>query len=360
MKRIELSIGTSYIKDWTVSDAVREILQNAIDQEVRIPGNKKSIDYTGDILIISNKTSHLTKASLIMGGTDKDNEDCSIGQFGEGYKLALLVLLRAGIEVVIHNYSEEEVWIPQIIKSKTFGVEVLAIDIDKSWVTKPDNNLSFVMHGIKDIGSILKKIMFNPTEKNSIKTEFGHIITIGKEAGNIYVNGLFVCKKEGLKYGYSIKPNFLKLGRDRDIVNDWDIKYRTSAMWGELYATHKDLILTNVESGIEDVKYIIYHKKTVYIGNRKTDIGSDLYDRNFSGKVPVSSEAERDLALKKYGKKVQTIITSSQVVELTKGSITIKEIPQVSKEELLKNFHNKHKRQFTRDMQRDWEKLNEN
>lgn len=357
-KVIELSVGTNYVIDWTVSDAIREILQNAIDQETRDKSNKMTIDNAGGIVTISNKSSKLTKSSLVLGGTDKLNDDKTIGKFGEGYKLALLVLLRAGIEVVIHNHYEKEVWIPKLIMSKTFGVEVLAIEINKGWFTKPDNNLSFVLHGVEDLDNILKKLRLNTSNYEVVKTSYGDIL-IGKKPGDIYVNGLFVCHKKELKYSYSIKPQYLEVGRDRNLVNDWDICYRIAAMWAEVYVDYKSRILKDIESEVYDMKHFIYHQKTEYLGNGKyaSSVGDDLYKQKFDGGVPVSSEAEIEIAVKNYGAKVKTFITSSQIVELTRDSITIKEKPSKSQKDLLAKFFEQHKKQFTKDMMKDWNQL---
>lgn len=359
IKTIELSIGLNYVADWTIGDAIREILQNAIDQETRDISNKMTLDVTNNMITISNLTSKLSKDSLILGGTDKRNEDKTIGQFGEGYKLALLVLLRAGKEVLIHNHFEKEVWIPKIVKSKVFNTEVLALEIHKSWFKKPNNNLSFVIHDIEEPYSVLDSILLNRDKYRSIETDYGDILVDG-ESGNIYVNGLFVCHKKDLKYSYSIKPNHLKVGRDRDLVEDWDVMYKTSAMWQEVYPEYKDSLIYDVENEVADVKYIIYHQKTHFIGEISHNLGKDIYKEKYEGKVPVSSEVERDIAIKKYGPKVQTVIAPREVVELTKDSITVREIPIVPKEELLGNFYNRHKKQFTKIMLKEWDYIIDN
>ena len=55
MPRYTLTISPDYVKDWGVNDAIRELLQNAIDQESLDKDNAKSIDYDTNSLIIANR-----------------------------------------------------------------------------------------------------------------------------------------------------------------------------------------------------------------------------------------------------------------------------------------------------------------
>lgn len=99
--KFELSISTGYVPDWGIVEAFRELYQNAIDNETINPENKASFSFvqedekTGTVRI-TNKTSVLTKESLLLGSTTKANDENTIGKHGEGYKIAFMVLLRNG------------------------------------------------------------------------------------------------------------------------------------------------------------------------------------------------------------------------------------------------------------------------
>lgn len=45
MKKVELTLSTAYVPDWTVSNAVRELFQNALDQERENASNVASWHY---------------------------------------------------------------------------------------------------------------------------------------------------------------------------------------------------------------------------------------------------------------------------------------------------------------------------
>ena len=65
MPRYTLTLSPNYVKSWTESNAIREFIQNAIDQESIDSSNKKDIYVEEDSLIIANKTSKLSKSSLL-------------------------------------------------------------------------------------------------------------------------------------------------------------------------------------------------------------------------------------------------------------------------------------------------------
>ena len=45
MAKYELSLVKSYVQEWTAEDAIREIIQNAIDESNRVEDNAMSVEY---------------------------------------------------------------------------------------------------------------------------------------------------------------------------------------------------------------------------------------------------------------------------------------------------------------------------
>ena len=97
-----LSLTKEYVSHWGVSEACRELIQNVID-------NPKPYEYNFDEYLpglfkftLTSKDTWLHPSTLLLGTSSK-KEDGYIGHFGEGYKLALLVLTRLGKAVTVIN-----------------------------------------------------------------------------------------------------------------------------------------------------------------------------------------------------------------------------------------------------------------
>lgn len=118
MKAIELSLSPKYVSGRGVEEAVREILQNAIDQKA--DGAEASVSYDRETPSILTDGARLKTSTLLLGESGKDDERY-IGKYGEGYKLALLVPTRERKPVKV--VADAETWTPESRLSETFGEE---------------------------------------------------------------------------------------------------------------------------------------------------------------------------------------------------------------------------------------------
>ena len=77
-KCYELTLTPDYVSDWTFNDAIRELIQNGIDQEVLDKENHFSVEYdqARQILKLKNTRSVLKINTLLLGRSSKArNED---------------------------------------------------------------------------------------------------------------------------------------------------------------------------------------------------------------------------------------------------------------------------------------------
>lgn len=257
MSKVELTVAPNYVSSWGLWEAVRELFQNAIDQQTQNPENVWSWEYdpTAEKLTISNKTSVLSMNSLLLGGTTKSDDGKTIGQFGEGYKIATLVLTRLDKGIIFYNYGAREVWKPRFVKSKRFESYVLTFFIDKKpiWEKVPSNDLTIEVSDLSpdEWLEIRDKILPCNSHYQVVETtEWGEIID---QPHKVYVNGLYVCDHTPYEYGYNFITGLVKLDRDRKLVSDFELSWTASKLWGK---TNSSKCLELITKGAADVAYL--------------------------------------------------------------------------------------------------------
>lgn len=310
MPKYELSVAPDYVPSWGIVDAVREFFQNAVDQQNTVEGNDMFFNYDADnqVLTIGNKRSVLEAKTLLLGNSTKAQDKNTIGQFGEGYKIASLVLVRNNKKVTFYNYGAREVWRPRFSRSQKYKTTILVFDVDRKyvWSSVPNNDLTITIEGItpEEYEDILESNLhlqdLDDTSNEVIQTEFGRILLNNKYASKVYVHGLYVCANTDLAYGYDFKPEYLSLGRDRALVDNFNLYWLTSRTWRS--TGRSDLVHELVKKGTSDVKYInemTYDNNTQY-----RQIAQDSYAKfriAYGEKaVPVSSQAEAQ-QVEEYG-----------------------------------------------------------
>lgn len=238
-ERYELTISTNYVPTWTYLDGLREILQNAIDSETVDERNDMKCWYDSEqrCLNICSRTSVLSAKSMLLGSTTKADDDRTIGQHGEGYKVGIMVLLRDGKTVDVLNYGRKEVWSAELVDSDRFNavVPTITIDDDVCWENIPDYDLTFKVGNIsREEYEECKRNTLQLKEYDKVSTEHGELLFDASESGRIYVGGLFVMENDEsrslgkMQYGYNIAPREIELDRDRRVIRDFDLAMLTS------------------------------------------------------------------------------------------------------------------------------------
>lgn len=280
MRRFELGMSLNYVEDWTVSKAVNEIFQNALDEEIQNPSNKLYFDYDsdGEVLRIGNKFSKLSTQSLLLGSSSKRDDENTIGTHGEGYKVAAIVLLRNGCGMRVYNYNEKEIWSAKIVQSRRYHDNIVVFDVEKIGVFKqvPEYSLVFEITNIsKDIYEEVKSrnLLLQDDLGEFYHTKYGNVLLDERFAGKVFVKGLYVCDKEQLEYGYDLEPSLIKLDRDRGLIDSFNLQYSL----GKLLICIEDI---DFLSSVKD-KWDGYYIRcfTSYCNN---DIISNVYDNALS------------------------------------------------------------------------------
>lgn len=284
VRRHKMSLDIDYVKDWTVQDALRELFQNAIDH-----GKWKWEFKQGQrMLTITSMDAELSTSSLLLGHSRK--KDGAIGKFGEGYKLAMLVLCRLGHPCWISTGTE--LWQPKLINSRIYKTQQLVFDVRNE--QPPIDDIQFIIHGIDNeiFNDLMDRNLHVREPSVGWQTRMGHILPEAY-AGKVFVKGLWVCDIEGMKHGYDFKPEHITLDRDRRVVRDFDLQWRTCQMWQE--TEEFDYILELIKTEAPDVKYLdsfdYSHKQGL------ADKAADAFiDEHGQDAIPVTCQSDIERA----------------------------------------------------------------
>lgn len=323
--KIALPISKDYVSQWTIFDALRELFQNAIDRESEGMVYSWDYDYSSELqqLKVRNKKTKLPIKSLLMGNSKKQNNNKMIGQFGEGYKLALIVLLRNNCNPIIKN--ADELWIPKIEWSEEFEADILTIEI-----TQEHHALCDLIFEINIKPQLWKSYhrynLYIQNKYQKKETEYGNILLDERHRKHLFVSGLLICKLQGdFEYGYDFKPGQIPLNRDRNHASYFDIAYQCGKMTGVLLEDENIDVIKMIRESKSDVMYSFSHAKGETLKQLSSLAGKDFYSINDKTSIPVSSEKERMEVLNKYAG-VTTVIVKDNYKEAIEKSEEYKNV----------------------------------
>jgi hypothetical protein len=187
-------------------------------------------------------------------------------------------------------------WETKLVKSRRFGGEMIPtffISKVPSW-NKSDNNFKVIIGDVsEDEWDLIKESNLNLLDDigKFIETSVGRILLDDRYSGDVFVSGLFVCHGSTVTCGYDFKPNYIKLDRDRGLVDSFDLKWNSSAAWSNVVDT--DLLSKYLST--PDCAYIISH------GIREEALKGIL--KNFVDKygekaIPVINDEDKNHALR--------------------------------------------------------------
>lgn len=335
--KIELTIKTDYLPTWGVWQGLRELVQNGRDAELELNA-PMTVDWHNNTVRIENDGTTLPHEVLLLGHTTKVGNENLIGKFGEGLKLGILALVRAGMPVKIRSGSE--VWVPSIQKSEKFNADVLVFDVQGG--RKPENRVRIEVQGIdKETWESAKwKFRFLHKEGDDVvHTNEGALLLAEKMRGNVFVKGIYVYSDPKLSYGYDLKH--ADLDRDRKMVEHWNFAYRAQAILGEANAKRPDLLsgfVAALEKGTPEVSGIEATGGWAnYIPTKvKEAVAADFKSKHGPDAVPVLTMGESK-DLDHLGKK--GIVVSQALAGVLSGQMpTTAQVTAALREETLKKY----------------------
>lgn len=311
---IHLPISTNYVGHWGFWESVREILQNAIDtgdysvNELRTSG----------IIKINSNAGAMDLSTLMLGESSKRDDSSKIGKYGEGYKLALLVLCRLGHDVLIKNGVD--CWRVSIDKHPQLNSDCLAIEVIKNTYIdeQEDTEVSFVISGLRSdhfeiiranyLGESMCDFNVIAENEGSYCFEYDDY----EEVRKVFIGGLFVCdlpEDKNYRYSYNFAADVLELDRDRKTVDTFYLQYEATRLLSESGDIETLSYLAN--SNFEDISDYynttsgIFYTSSGDRGN-KIEVKKLAFDgfikKNGENSFPINAhfDSEKKNALTKY------------------------------------------------------------
>lgn len=243
--KIDYNISEQYCASWTAYDAIREIVQNAIDS-----GKDFYCDADSLYTIISCHGVDLPLEVFTLGVSQKFQR--AIGKYGEGFKIAMMVLTREGLhpEMTFGKYRVTGEFRPHEVT----GVDTFKLVFEE--LSEPCSNLTFIFDtGYIDLEVLEERVTQFGDEPLGRPEQEAELLE--KKIGYIYVNGLFVTVDKHLKYGYNFRPDSIKLNRDRDIAAG--VTWTLAKLYGRGELVDIETLFNMVIEGAHDVNDLRYH-----------------------------------------------------------------------------------------------------
>ena len=204
MKNFDLNIDR-VLENWSVADAIREIIANAIDEQ-KITGTK-DITITKDgegIWRIRDFGRGLSHEHLLMNECqEKLSHPHLIGKFGVGLKDALAIFDRLGIEVHIRSrYCQ--ISLDRYEKHNFSDVITLHACIAPSEDSDFEGTEVSLRCAGQDIESAKRMFLRFSAEECIEGTEHGEILQRVGTPAYVYINGLRVAEEENFLFSYNI------------------------------------------------------------------------------------------------------------------------------------------------------------
>jgi hypothetical protein len=289
MAIIELSLKETYVPGWGSWECIREIIQNGLDEKIR--GHELTVKHKGGRLIVHNRGSDMTTEALLMGHTDKADNDDLIGEHGEGLDVGILAGIRCGYEIKITTRTET--WVPFLDHSETYKARVLKVRTRKLQKPSPGVTVEIKMpredwEGVRNLFLPLAGLN---KDKDLIGVErMGAIITHPDYRGRIYVKGIWVQNIDDLEYGYNLLG--FRLDRDRRIIDTFEFKWKLADMYRSAISKRPDFLLQPVYAMLRDDKLDTQGLKYTSDNDLCNLIADQFLAEHGESAVPVASIGE--------------------------------------------------------------------
>lgn len=192
------------LENWSIADALREIIANALDEQVLSKTRPIEIIKDGDVWHIRDFGRGIQYIHFTQNENDEKLQSGKlIGKFGVGLKDALAVLHRHNCKVLIES-CHSSVTTKMALKS---GFDVQTLHAEFRETSNPNMvGTDFAVTGISDADMEDAKkrfLVFNDLTKLE-STRYGDVYACRNDDPAIYINGVKVAQESNFMFSYNI------------------------------------------------------------------------------------------------------------------------------------------------------------
>jgi hypothetical protein len=213
MRTIPTNVTANYCHNWTLQSAIREACQNVVYGSVKSE-MKPILQFENGVGVMEDSYTGFEKRHLFFGESEQRKDEDGLGNFGEGWKMFLLICARENVKhkvdtvgfsfygrMVDTEYDVQSLEIVVEDNERTVGTRV-ELECNEEEFKRGTQGFA-VVQGIK-------------------KEDLGEATLIPERNGELYIKGIRIETSDSinplqLKYSYSIKSNELT-NRDRTTV----------------------------------------------------------------------------------------------------------------------------------------------
>ena len=309
MAKFQLTISKDYVPNWAIYEGVREIIQNAIDAQTDGFPMSIKFDDKKQVLTVSSDGARLDRKVWLMGTTSKFDDDQYLGHFGEGLKLAALVLTRLGRHMTIVN--NDETWRPTLEASEVFDDTVLTITTRKC---APTGAFTVsVPLGHDEWHAYQRRFLVLCPPQDVMPSTEADILLDPALRNSLFVKGIYVEARTDYHAGYDFHS--AKTDRDRQMVKAWDANYAIRSAWRSAHrdgrVTGSDL-LAFLWSDAGDAKVFDYGCND----DMTHAVKAAFLEKHGENAIPVADESQQLMA-GHHGKR--GVIAASHLIKFFQG-----------------------------------------
>jgi len=266
MKQFDLNIE-KILENWETYHAVREIIANALDEQLLTSTKDVEISKQGNSWHIRDFGRGLKYTNLTQNeNQEKLSNPQVIGKFGIGLKDALATFDRKEIKVLIKSKFGD---ITLNKTAKEGFADIITLHANISEPTDPNlTGTEFIIDGVTDDDiSKAKNLFLKFTGEQVLETtKAGDVVNKVGSIGKIYINGVKVAEEENFLFSYNITQltTAIKKSLNRERTNVGRTAY-TESVKKILLACKSSDVAKLLADDLQNINYGTQHDELSWI-----------------------------------------------------------------------------------------------